>query len=67
METISELAARWAVKSAGTLTAAEQRELNDWLDADPRHRGTPMFAVPARNGSILDRPAALHGPADIVG
>lgn len=64
METISEQAARWAVKSAGTLTAAEQRELDDWLDADPRHRGAYVRA--RAQWFDLDRLAALHGPADIV-
>lgn len=64
METISELAARWAVKSAGTMTAAEQRELHEWLDADPRHQGA---YVRARAQWVdLDRLAALHGPTDMV-
>ena len=62
MATISELAARWAVKAAsGALTPAEERELNQWLEADPRHRGA---YVRARAQWVdLDRLAALHGPA----
>ncbi|HEY5759041.1 MAG TPA: FecR domain-containing protein [Steroidobacter sp.] len=64
METISELAARWAVRSVGTLTAAEQRELNEWLDADPRHRGAYVRA--RAQWFDLDRLAALHGPADVI-
>jgi transmembrane sensor len=62
METISELAARWAVRaSAGKLRPHEQRELDSWLAADSRHLGA---YVRARAQWVdLDRLAALHGPA----
>src|SRR6266436_5896844 len=50
METISELAARWAVRAdAGALGPDEQRELDTWLAADSRHLGA---YVRGRNGSI---------------
>ena len=46
------------------MTAAEHRELHEWLDADPRHQGA---YVRARAQWVdLDRLAALHGPADVV-
>jgi transmembrane sensor len=67
METISELAARWAVRAdAGALGPDEQRELETWLAADSRHRGA---YVRARAQWVdLDRLAALQGPAgDAVG
>ncbi|MBL8271145.1 FecR/PupR family sigma factor regulator, partial [Steroidobacter sp.] len=62
MATISDVAARWAVRSAaGTLSSEEQRELDAWLEADPRHRGA---YVRARAQWVdLDRLAALHGPS----
>jgi len=62
METISELAARWAVRAdAGALGPDEQRELETWLAADSRHRGA---YVRARAQWVdLDRLAALQGPA----
>jgi transmembrane sensor len=62
METISELAARWAVRAdAGALGPDEQRELETWLAADSRHRGA---YVRARAQWVdLDRLAALKGPA----
>jgi transmembrane sensor len=62
METISELAARWAVRAgAGALGPDEQRELDSWLAADSRHRGA---YVRARALWVdLDRLAALQGPA----
>lgn len=61
METISELAARWAVRAdAGDISPDEQQQLNTWLDADSRHRGA---YVRARAQWVdLDRLAALHGP-----
>ncbi len=61
METISELAARWAVRAdAGALSPDEQRELDTWLAADSRHRGA---YVRARAQWVdLDRLAALQGP-----
>jgi transmembrane sensor len=62
---ISEVAARWAVRSArGALSPAEERELNGWLEADPRHRGAYVRA--RAQWMDLDRLAALHGPADVV-
>ena len=62
METISELAARWAVRAdGGAISPDEQRELETWLAADSRHRGA---YVRARAQWVdLDRLAALHGPA----
>jgi transmembrane sensor len=62
METISELAARWAVRAdAGALDPDEQRELETWLAADSRHRGA---YVRARAQWVdLDRLAALKGPS----
>lgn len=61
MESISEVAARWAVRGdASGLTAEEERQLKAWLDADPRHRGA---YVRARVQWLdLDRLAALNGP-----
>jgi transmembrane sensor len=61
METISERAARWAVRTdGGALSPEEQRELDTWLAADSRHRGA---YVRARAQWVdLDRLAALHGP-----
>ena len=60
METISERAARWAVRTdGGALSPEEQRELDTWLAADSRHRGA---YVRARAQWVdLDRLAALHG------
>jgi len=46
---------------AGALTPDEQRELNTWLEADPRHRGAYVRA--RAHWVDLDRLAALHGPA----
>lgn len=62
MEPINQMAARWAVRaSAGHLSPDDQRELDLWLDADPRHRGA---YVRARAQWVdLDRLAALRGPA----
>ncbi len=62
METISELAARWAVRAdAGALGPDEERELETWLAADSRHRGA---YVRARAQWVdLDRLAALQGSA----
>ncbi len=46
---------------ADSLGSDQQRELDTWLDSDPRHRGA---YVRARARMIdLDRLAALHGPA----
>ncbi len=62
MDSISEIAARWAVRAAaGALTPDEQRHLDAWLASDSRHLGA---YVRARAQWIdLDRLAALHGPA----
>jgi transmembrane sensor len=49
---------------AGSLSPDEQRELDLWLNADPRHRGA---YVRARAQWVdLDRLAALRGPASSV-
>jgi transmembrane sensor len=62
VEPINEQAARWAVRSdAGPLGPDEQRELNTWLAADPRHRGAYVRA--RAHWVDLDRLAAIHGPA----
>jgi transmembrane sensor len=65
VESISEQAARWAVRvAAGRLSANQQRALDAWLNADQRHRGA---YVRARAQWVdLDRLAALHGPASSV-
>lgn len=65
MEPISEQAARWALRAAaGCMGPDEQRELDSWLNTDPRHRGA---YVRARAQWVdLDRLAALHGPASLV-
>jgi transmembrane sensor len=65
MESISEIAARWAVRChAGSLGSDEQQDLDTWLAADPRHRGA---YVRARAQWVdLDRLAALHGPVSPV-
>jgi len=62
MEAINELAARWAVRAdAGPLSPDDQRALDAWLDADPRHRGAYVRA--RARWDDLDRLAALHGSA----
>ncbi len=62
METISELAARWAVRAdAGNLSPDEQRELDSWLAADSRHLGA--FVRARAQWVDLDRLAALRGVA----
>jgi len=64
MRTIDEQAARWAVRLASQpLPAEEQRQLDCWLQADPRHRGALVRA--RAHWSDLDRLAALHrNPVD---
>jgi transmembrane sensor len=53
-------AALWAVRlSEGSLTAQEQCELDQWLEADVRHRGALLRARAA--WLDLDRIAALRG------
>lgn len=60
---LSEHAARWAVRvDAGELTAAEQDELEAWINADPRHAGA--FARAMAANAYFDRMAALN-PQDI--
>lgn len=64
VEPISDQAARWAIRAAsGPLTAAERRELDAWLSADPRQRGAYILA--RAQWLDLDRLAALHGPAQV--
>jgi transmembrane sensor len=62
VDTISEIAARWAVRAdAGNLGPDEERELDSWLAADPRHLGA---YVRARAQWVdLDRLTALRGLA----
>jgi transmembrane sensor len=61
VETINELAARWAVRAdAGNLSPDEQRELDSWLAADSRHLGAYVRA--RAQWADLDRLVALHGP-----
>ena len=65
METISEIADRWAVRSdAGPLSPDEELELATWLAADPRHRGAYVLA--RARWLDLDRLAALNGPGSAV-
>jgi transmembrane sensor len=62
VESIDEQAARWTVRAvAGPLSPDEQRELDTWLNADPRHRGAYILA--RAQWVDLDRLATLHGPA----
>jgi transmembrane sensor len=54
-------AAEWAVRlNERALTAQEQSELDQWLDADTRHRGALLRARAA--WADLDRLSALAGP-----
>lgn len=65
MEPINELAARWAVRvDSGSLGPDEQRELDAWLNADPRHRGA--YVRVRAHWVDLDRLATLRGPASPV-
>lgn len=60
MDTISERAARWAVRvDAGSLCPDQQRELDAWLAADARHLGAYVRACAL--WVDFDRLAALHG------
>lgn len=64
VESINDQAARWAIRAAaGPLTAAEQCELDAWLDADPRQHGAYVLA--RAQWLDLDRLAALRGPAQV--
>jgi len=64
VEPINETAARWAVRvEGGSVSPDDQRELEAWLAADPRHQGA---YVRARSQWVnLDRLAALHGRVEI--
>ncbi|MEP7245168.1 MAG: FecR domain-containing protein [Gammaproteobacteria bacterium] len=63
MNTISEVAARWVVRSdAGPLAPDEEGKLNAWLAEDPRHRGA--YIRERARWVDLDRIAALNGPAN---
>ncbi len=65
VESIDEQAARWAIRAtAGALSPEAQRDLDAWLNADPRHRGAYIRA--RAQWTDLDRLAALHGPASAV-
>lgn len=58
-------AAEWAVRlNERALTAQEQAELDQWLDADTRHRGALLRARAA--WADLDRLSALAGPAPLL-
>lgn len=62
METIKDVAARWAVRvNEGSLSPALKSELDAWLAADPRHLGAYVRA--RAQWENLDRLSALHGPA----
>jgi transmembrane sensor len=57
-------AAEWAVRlNARALTAQEQTELDQWLDADTRHRGALLRARAV--WADLDRLSALAGPTPL--
>jgi len=58
---IKDEAAAWVVRSDAGLAAAEQAELQDWLEADPRHRAA--FSRLRGSWGALDRPH-LAGAAD---
>jgi len=61
MDTISDLAARWVVRtSSGNLSPEERQELQTWLAADQRHHGAYIRAQ--AQWTALDRFAALNGP-----
>lgn len=62
MESISEVAARWAVRiDASALGPDEQRELDTWLAVDARHLGAYVRA--RAQWLDLNRLAALNGIA----
>jgi transmembrane sensor len=57
-------AAEWAVRlNERALTAQEQAELDQWLEADTRHRGALLRARAV--WADLDRLSALAGPASL--
>jgi transmembrane sensor len=58
-------AAEWAVRlNERALTAQEQTELDQWLDADTRHRGALLRARAV--WADLDRLSALAGPVPFI-
>jgi transmembrane sensor len=58
------IAAEWAVRlNERALTAQEQTELDQWLNADSRHRGALLRARAA--WADLDRLSALAGPTPL--
>src|SRR3569832_486406 len=62
---IDSEAAEWAIRSQGRdLTAAERAELDEWLEASPRHRGAFLRASAA--WVDLDRLAALAGSRTLL-
>jgi len=62
---IDSEAAEWAIRSQGReLTAAERAELDEWLEANPRHRGAFLRASAA--WVDLDRLAAMAGPRTLL-
>src|ERR1700731_887119 len=64
MERINEQAARWTVREdVGSWGTDEQRALDAWLNADPRHRGA--YVRMRAQWVDLDRLAALHGHASL--
>lgn len=61
VEEIGEIAARWVVRAhARPLNEQEQRELETWLELDPRHRGAYVRA--SAQWIDLDRLGTLRGP-----
>jgi len=61
---IDSEATEWAVRShTRALSAAEQAELDRWLEANPRHRGAYLRAGAA--WMDLDRLAAMAGPKEL--
>ena len=57
---IHDIAVRWTIRmDRGDLTDAERAEMEQWLDADPRHRGAFVRAQVA--WTHLDRSKALGG------
>ncbi len=62
---LEERAASWAVRvDAGTLTPAEEAELDEWTGADPRHAGA--FARAMAANAFFDRAASLRIPESPV-
>src|SRR5258706_4301322 len=58
-------AAEWAVRlNERALTAQERTELDQWLDADTRHRGALLRARAV--WADLDRLSAMAGPVPLL-